>query len=385
MKLTRDIEIIHDDEELFHLKHPPTIDDALATKASEAARLQIQELQLRSRSNSWPLSLSWKDIRIQRKIRVGGSGVVSLVRVTKLDNALQSNHWYALKCLNKKTMSSSDKDFVKGVRDLNKEAAILSRLSRHRNIIQIHGVLKGNDPKTFRQPGGYFLVLQCLKRNLGDLLNTWRREDFDPAKIPSVEDRISNIALGVANGMNFLHENRIIYRDLKPHNVGIDYEGYIKIFDFGSATVLPVGTNSIGGCLGSLNYMAPETLTDQRSYFSSDVYAFAILLWQLVTLDKPYCDAGVMTLQQYRQKIGTLSMRPMPLPENDLLAALIQECWHSDHVQRPTFAMALSRLEQLENKAAPVVSSSIEDGRVTLSKVRRFSPFALFHSRIRIA
>jgi serine/threonine protein kinase len=272
------------------------------------------------------------------------------VRVPKLDARQQRPpSWYALKCLNKDTMmdpSKNKKKFVKAARDLYTEAAMLSRL-RHKNIIQIHGVMKGNDSNTFQQPGGYFLVLQCMKRTLDEMLRTWQN---DPILTPSMDERVSKIALGIASALEYLHENRILYRDLKPHNVGMDYNGNVRLFDFGIAKELPEGKQTVHGCVGSLRYMAPEILVHHEASMASDVYAFGILLWQLVALQKPYGDTSLIDYQQFREQVGSGNARPEPMPDDGFLSNLIEASWNQEPGERPTFSMIVQSLKPKEEE-----------------------------------
>lgn len=373
--MKRPIHIENYDEELSHLINPPIVDDLLAREAAEAAKSQVERIKLEAKRR--PLALSWDDCRVQRIMGVGGYGAVSLVRVSKLDDIAQQTHWYALKCVRRNVLLKDDscntvdrESFVKAVEDIYKEAAILSRL-RHKNIVQIHGILKENAEKTFQEPGGYFLVLQCMKRRLDDLLfKTWQKGN---KPVPSVKERIFKVALGISDGMKYLHENRILYRDLKSSNVGIDYNGNPRILDFGTAVVLENGKESVHGCIGSMSYMAPEVLIQHKSYFASDVYSFAILLWQIISLRKPYEEQKSFDYKQMKNKVGKLGMRPSPMPENiDMeLTELLHDCWDSDHVYRPTFKSISTTLRQMETPSQTVSLSSGNDDS-TISRLRRF-------------
>jgi serine/threonine protein kinase len=281
-----------------------------------------------------------------------------------------------------------EKRFVRAARDLCTEAALLSRL-RHKNIIQIHGVMEGSldAASTFQQPGGYFLVLQCMKRTLDDMLRGWEkgaprqkmsssRKKRGAMMIPSLDHRVFHIALGVASAMEYLHEHRILYRDLKPHNVGIDYDGNVRLFDFGISKELPIGQETLYSSVGSLRYMAPELLIQHEASFASDVYAFGILLWGLVALKTPYWDeVDLRTAQEYRQAVGHMNTRPGPMPVfiDDFLVSLIQESWHAEPSNRPSFASIVESLEEKEKEQV-----SLDACRLEVSTARTFlaNPFS---------
>lgn len=75
---------------------------------------------------------------------------------------------------------------------------------------------------------------------------------------PRIEERLRLVAVDVARGLEYLHSNRIIFRDLKPSNVGFLREGTIKLFDFGLAREILSDDHRMTPNTGSLRWMAPE-------------------------------------------------------------------------------------------------------------------------------
>jgi serine/threonine-protein kinase len=97
----------------------------------------------------------------------------------------------------------------------------------------------------------------------------------------------------VAAGLDVLHENGLIHRDLKPGNILIDQKGIPYIADFGLAkdhqhegTVL----TRPGQALGSMDYMAPEQIRGEEVTAATDVYALACMLFELLTGAPPFAD-----------------------------------------------------------------------------------------------
>jgi serine/threonine protein kinase len=284
--------------------------------------------------------------------------------------------YYALKSLNQRTMSSA-KNFKTGACDLATEAYLLSRLS-HDNIIRMYGVTSGSVAAAFQKPGSYFLVLEALNSTLYDLIKTWRAEsshspirDFfkrsnHGSTVPPVGERVSKIAIGITKGMEYLHEKNIIFRDLKPQNVGFCRDGNVRLFDFGLAReVQPVESKPLTqkGVAGSLKYMAPETMIHNMCTPASDVFAFAILLWELCTLQKPY--ETIRTPGAFKKNIAVGNVRPNIRPLNHLpsIATLIQECWASEWKERPTFVQVREKMEAFgkEDESSTLIASSNED------------------------
>jgi hypothetical protein len=110
----------------------------------------------------------------------------------------------------------------------------------------------------------------------------------------------------------------IIYRDIKPDNIGFDVRGVVKIFDFGLAKELRTGdkddngTYKLTGDTGTLRYMAPEVYRCERYNVTCDVYSFCILVWQILKLETPfavYSDTMLIT------KVLVAGKRPMCDPK----------------------------------------------------------------------
>lgn len=103
------------------------------------------------------------------------------------------------------------------------------------------------------------------------------------------------VALDIARALNFLHGKKILFRDLKPDNMGFNVRGDLQIFDFGLAKELKAkdlveapDRYECTGLTGSRRYMAPEVVRCDAYGFSADVYSYAILLWELFALEVPF-------------------------------------------------------------------------------------------------
>ena len=259
---------------------------------------------------------------------------------------------YAVKYLSNRTVSDP-KQYVTGACDLASEAFLLSRLS-HPNIIQLFAVTSGEISEAFTKTGGFFLVLEALETTLTKELDTWRampREPIDTfAKrsqrnsIPTTRGRL-NIATDVAKGMLYLHSHDIIFRDLKPDNVGMDRAGQVRLFDFGLAR--EVKDSRLKGVAGSMMYLAPETILGKFTCKSSDVYSFGILCWELMSMQRLYPD--FKEPNQLHKAVSVDGYRPDLSSVPEEVAPFISACWHSNHANRPQFADIISSLGALKH------------------------------------
>eukprot|EP01107_Rhizomastix_libera_P011946 TRINITY_DN2968_c0_g1_i1.p1 TRINITY_DN2968_c0_g1~~TRINITY_DN2968_c0_g1_i1.p1 ORF type:complete len:1208 (-),score=299.05 TRINITY_DN2968_c0_g1_i1:27-3650(-) len=157
------------------------------------------------------------------------------------------------------------------------------------------------------------------------------------------------IALDCARGMQYLHMNRVIHRDLKTENVllvSLSEKSTIrgKISDFGTSRVVGSGERQqMTAAVGTPSFIAPEVLSDEKtSVYSlpSDVYSFAILLWHLWTETEPYSDfKTVFAIYAFVQE-----GKRLPVPENCPFSDIIERSWNQNPENRPSFDEIVSIL-----------------------------------------
>jgi serine/threonine protein kinase len=136
--------------------------------------------------------------------------------------------------------------------------------------------------------------------------------------------------------MLYLHDQKIVHRDLKSHNVLLDEYYNIKLCDFGLAK--PFTDLNSGPCSskfsGTPAYMAPEILQKKSYTEKVDIFAFGILIWEIFTRKIPYEGNELVDLKQ-RVLAGDKLYIPKNVPKD--IEKVINLCINSDPNNRPSF------------------------------------------------
>ena len=206
---------------------------------------------------------------------------------------------YVIKIISPHIVENEFKKFLQAAMDMATETYFLSALN-HPNILKMRAVGQGD----MFSPS-YFLVLDRLYDTLSDRIeNTWHPQlehlENDifvwsrTYKLKCLWDERMGVMRDLAGALSYLHERHIIYRDIKPENVGFDRQGTVKLFDFGLAKECHEeeananGTYKLTPNTGSIRYMAPENGNKWPYNFLADSYSFGILLWEICSLERPF-------------------------------------------------------------------------------------------------
>eukprot|EP00960_Hanusia_phi_P054980 762829-Hanusia_phi.AAC.3 len=170
--------------------------------------------------------------------------------------------------------------------------------------------------------------------------------------------QVLNIAQDVALGMRFLHHRKILHRDLKPHNVLIDKGLGARIADFGLAKTVVDGSLSEEGLTGTVPYMAPEILARKPYSFPVDVYAFAILLNEMIASQPPYEGSEV---EDVVHAVLALDQRPTLGACTPSMTKMIQNGWKKRAESRPSFESIVAGLQSMieDTQKAKLVANSL--------------------------
>ena len=187
----------------------------------------------------------------------------------------------------------------------------------HPNIVSVYDY--GNDG-----PGGeQYIVMELVEgRDLSAVLH-------DRGAL-SVDDAV-RVAIGVAGALEVAHRKGIVHRDVKPGNILITDGGDVKVTDFGIARAVAEASMTVTGTtLGSVHYFSPEQARGDEVTGASDVYALAIVLFEMLTGRRPFegDSAAAVALKRLNEDPLTPSAMGHPVApglEAILMRALARE------------------------------------------------------------
>ncbi len=136
----------------------------------------------------------------------------------------------------------------------------------------------------FQTESRVFFVLDYLKG--GELFVHLRREH----KFSESRAKFYLVQVGLA--LQYLHDHKICYRDIKPENILLDEDGYIKMADFGLAKLLTNNEKALSIC-GTPEYVAPEILFEVGHNHMVDWWGFGILLYEMIVSYPPFFDENI--------------------------------------------------------------------------------------------
>lgn len=281
---------------------------------------------------------------LEERWEIDGSEIERLERIGQGSFAtVYKGNWHgpvALKELNVKAPTQAQ------LEDFKNEVVVLKR-TRHANVLLFIGyVLK---------PELIIVTQWCKGRSLYKYLHVDNGRDL-------TNSEMHHIAIGVAQGMEYLHAKNILHRDLKSNNIFIhDKEDFtVKIGDFGLATFKTryEGDQQTYHPTGSILWMAPEVICTRRGVnpfsFESDVYSFGIVLYELLTRKLPYYDFRYKEALFFLIGLGDpqrspkLNLQAIEDYRPKALKRLMLNCSRREPSKRPQFTSVLQDLKKIK-------------------------------------
>jgi eukaryotic-like serine/threonine-protein kinase len=201
-----------------------------------------------------------------------------------------------------------------------REALLAERLS-HPNVVSVlaHGETDGRA----------YIVLEYVDgRSLADELKS-------AGRLPA--ERVIELGAQAAAGLAHAHEQGLVHRDVKPHNLLLAKDGTLKVSDFGIARLVD-GTQltQIGTVLGTAEYLAPEQAAGEETTGAADVYALGAVMYELLTGEPPYRAstlAGLLASRRDSDPAPPSALAPNVSVELD---SLVLCCLQADPARRPS-------------------------------------------------
>lgn len=205
----------------------------------------------------------------------------------------------------------------------------LARRISHRNVVRTHDLGE--------RDGLYYITMEYVEgRSLKELIRSRGRLPV-PVTL--------SVGKQLARALEVAHEQGIIHRDIKPHNMVVEADGVLKVMDFGIARLATrpqdSGMTQQGAIVGTPEYMAPEQVTGDTVDQRADLYAMGCVLFECLAGRPPF-----QAETPYQLVAMLLEETPKPLrslnPEvPEALEALVAQLLHKDPAQRPQGAVAV--------------------------------------------
>ena len=244
--------------------------------------------------------ISPKELQIDELIGQGGYGEVY--------RGTWCGVQVAIKQLYLKTLST------KIFEDFEQETKIMSQC-QFPYIIRLYGVCL--------EAGHYSMIMEYMpKGSLYKILHDQSEElTWNPLRW--------TIALNIAQGLSYLHSQKIIHRDLKSLNILLNENYQAKICDFGLSKI-KLESNSINTkqtIIGTTRWIAPELFLDQKlsPNYSTDIYSYGMILWEISSRELPFKNAT----NEFMVGAWIMNGRQEVIPENcpKSYADIIKICW----------------------------------------------------------
>lgn len=268
---------------------------------------------------------------IRSRIARGGMAMVYLAHDLRLERRVAVKVMHA--------HLAEDENFTRRFEQEARSAAGLS----HANLVSV--LDQGHDA------GRTYLVMEYLPSiTLRDLLKQQKRLTTEQAL---------EIGEAVLAGLAAAHSAGIVHRDLKPENVLLADDGRIKLGDFGLARAVSANTTTGQALLGTIAYLSPELVTRGIADARSDLYAFGIMLYEMLTGEQPFTGEQPMQIayQHAHSDVPVPSLKsPESTPELD---ELVRWMTQRDPELRPRDAG-----EALEHLTAIRLGSPLSSTRV---------------------
>ena len=252
-----------------------------------------------------------KDLLFKMPLGTGNYGNVSLVRNKK------NKFPYAIKAISRNQINAEQLHL-----NLELERSILLKID-HPFIVKLVKSLKDKN-------NVYFLMEYIKGKELFDVIR-----DIGLLNKPQTQFYGASLMLAV----DYLHERKFIFRDIKPENVMVIQNGYLKLIDFGTAKEISDRTNTI---IGTPHYMAPEVILGEGYSFQVDIWSIAICMYEFVCGGVPFGENAEEPMDVYLAIVNDKMIFPNFCKDSDF-KLLMQQMLTKNPISR------MSKFSQIKN------------------------------------
>ena len=241
------------------------------------------------------VKLSYQDFEPLKLIGTGSFGKVLLVKYNS------NNNLYAMKVLNKSQIKlKKQEENTKNERDL---------------MVKLNNPFILSIKFAFQDESKLYIVSEFLQG--GDLFY-----HLHHSTINLTEEVAKFYIIELILGLEFLHQNNVIFRDLKPENILLDSEGHIRISDFGLSKILENSRDKAYTLCGTLKYLAPEILKNKGYEKSVDWWSLGCIFYEMLMGHLPFkINGNVIDPEVFEEKIKfNDNMNPLLI---DLISQLL--------------------------------------------------------------
>lgn len=339
--------------------------------------------------------LERSDMSLGKTIARGGFSTIIEVNAwnsSKVQNAMEQqqpchHHDYVVKSL---STGLTLKKIPGAAKDIVLEAHTLSAL-KHESIIAVRGWCHDGVEafSNTQRADGFFFILDRLGDTLFQRVYQWQAElRFHPGSKYANRNKKDEtntagslltrkqiarhqmheklqIAVDISSALAYMHERRIIHRDIKSANIAFDprNNNRAKLIDFGLAAELPqldpILSNKksktvsyqaypLTGNIGTARYMSPEVISEEHYNEKADVHSFAVLCWECCAAKKPYDHLDAKNVKEH---VLSWNLRPMPYWSWPLkLQRILKKGWARKPQDRPSMAEFHKALVKVQAK-----------------------------------
>lgn len=240
-------------------------------------------------------------------------------------------------------ISDFDEDMMDEIKERFFREAESAGLLTHPNIVTIYDAGEEHDLA--------YIAMEFLKGK--DLEEFTKKENLFPMR------EALSIVANVADALDYAHSKGIVHRDIKPANImRLDETHEVKVTDFGIARITASSKTKTGVIMGTPSYMSPEQVSGKRVDGRSDIFSLGVVLFELITGEKPFTGEDMTALmykvaKEEHPSIRTINPKTPPVVEKIINKALEKDPenrYQKAGQMAEHLKMVLAKIDEIQNR-----------------------------------